>query len=475
MRFLIVPLMGASGSSINSESDFLVYRHLIDAFADIGANAYFYFLLPEKAKKHVTDAEMRHSNFEYLFDDIWSGMSFYDQVSLPSKVVDLFHPVYGTRPIDMIITSRSHSAMYMRRLFMDRSGVEIPVGIIEPKVSSVISSLNHNETFFIDMMSRVSGYCTSLNLFSTEVEKAEAIRACARYASPAMVKQMSANSVIMPLGLRIGELDSVISSTPKKEKFTLFWGGRMNANKRYDDVIRLMDKFYAFGRNVEILVNSTLSETGKFGELKKKCFVKGTGGNLSREEYLKTIASCHIGLCMSNVEGCPVGFIEQVYCGIVLILPKRDWVRGVFGTEYPFVYDTEDEAYILMRYIYENYEEAKKKMVPVLEMIRTKYFVVNSVRILISETQKYIKQFNDKCETLFYKGWRTLTDEILIEKEMSFSQIVARIKEKAEMPAQVCHQTQMCTYLTQRDLYKYIIEKGYVDKCDSPEPVFVKS
>ena len=202
------------------------------------------------------------------------------------------------------------------------------IAIIEPKV--ITEDSTHNAICFQDLLLRATGYAASCNLFSTERERRLAEKLCKEFLSPALVHRAMENSHVVSLPIRCDEIDRVVESQPKAEKFTMFFGGRLTANKQWQKVLADYEKFFSSGRGVELIVCAPLGATSLF-----KAERWGTWGEINlglpRDAYLKKLASCHVSMSNSIEEGFTVGIVEQIYSGLVVILPRKEWVEGLLG------------------------------------------------------------------------------------------------------------------------------------------------
>ena len=176
-------------------------------------------------------------------------------------------------------------------------------------------------------------------------------------------KKIEKESWILPRGIDFDVIDRVGErvGSSKNDKFTLFFGGRLNSLKRAEQLMWTYDNFFAAGRDVRIVLTSPIIGSYKKNippEIEIKVGMK-------TEEFLEECYKAHVLLASSRIEGFTVGLLEQMYTGIVTILPDLEWAKVLMKDrwkDYPFKYRSFSEAYGWIRWVYQHYEEAKKKV-----------------------------------------------------------------------------------------------------------------
>lgn len=470
MRFAILPLI-PTARHVLSESDFLVYSHLLDQ-ADRMKRGYFLYCLTEKQKPFV--GIRNRNNVTYVFNQE-SDEFYYQQSSVPHNFIDLFNPLLGAHYIDMVITSRSGAAAMMSKLLWDKrvSEPEIGIAIIEPKV--ITDESTHNALCFQDLLLRATGYAASCNLFSTERERRLAEKLCKEFLSPALVHRAMENSHVVSLPIRCDEIHRVVESQPKAEKFTMFFGGRLTANKQWQKVLADYEKFFSSGRGVDLIVCAPLGSTSLF-----KAERWGTWGEINlglpRDTYLKKLASCHVSMSNSIEEGFTVGIIEQIYSGLVVILPRKDWVEGLLGgayDDYPFLYDgSHTAAYAMLKAVFENYPEARAKMEPTRKYIRENYDTVVVSQRTFDIMESYVQNLRKRVKRSESEGFRTLVDRVIeiMPKEIGFTEFVEKIKQYTAGDVSGAERNYRSGFPSRWQMYQYLIQRGYVDSYQFQNP-----
>lgn len=473
MRYAVLPLIPTS-RYVKSESDFLVYEHLI-LEAERTRNAYFYLCLTEKQKPFVQS--WNRNNVTFLYNKEID--QFYSQQSnVPPNFIELFNPLLGQHYVDCILTSRSGAAALMSKLLWDKRVKlpEIAIIIIEPKVIEWEST--HNAICPQDLLLRAAGYAVSCNLFATERERKLAEKLCKEYLSPAMALNAMKNSHVIPLGIRCDEIDSFVQSVPKAEKFTLFFGGRLTANKQWQKVLADYEKFFSFGRDLDLVVCAPLGSTSLF-----KAERWGTWGEINlglpRKNYLEKLASCHVSMSNSLEEGFTVGIVEQIYAGLVVLLPRRDWAVSLLGDAaryYPFFYDGGHEnAYTMLKYVYENYEEARTRMMSVKQYIRKNYDFSIVSQKTFDVMENYVLNLRRRVKRTESKEFRKLVDRVLAltPEQVSFSQFMEKIKDYTTGDVSGAERNYRSGFPSRWQVYQFLIQRGYRDTYQFANPILV--
>jgi glycosyltransferase involved in cell wall biosynthesis len=474
MRYAVLPLIPTS-RYVRSESDFLVYEHLL-AEADRTRRSYFYFCLTEKQKPFVQSWNRNNVTFLYNKE---VDQFYYQQSFVPHNFVELFNPLLGEHYIDAVLTSRSGAAALMSKLLWDKRvrEPEIAIIIIEPKVIEWEST--HNAICPQDLLLRAAGYAVSCNLFATERERRLAEKLCKEYLSPAMALKAMENSHVIPLGIRCDEIDQYVSRTKKADKFALFFGGRLTANKQWQKVLADYEKFFSFGRDLDLVVCAPLGSTSLF-----KAERWGTWGEINlglpRKEYLDKLVSCHVAMSNSLEEGFTVGTLEQIMAGLVVLLPKRAWAESLLGyaaVGYPFFYNGgHEEAYAMLKWVYENYETARAQMEPVREYIRRNYDFSSVSQRTFDVMESFVLNLRKRVKRTESKEFRTLVDRVLAlsKGQVSFSQFMEKIKDYTTGDVSGAERNYRSGFPSRWQVYGFLIQRGYVDNYMFANPILSK-
>lgn len=475
MRYAMIPLT-STVMNIKTESDFLSSKHMIEEAVRQG-RGYFYFCLIDEQKKYL--GVRNTPGITYLYNP--ERTEFYYQSSfVPLNFIELFNPVLGKYYVDAVITSRSGAAAIMSKLLWDKrvEEPEIPVVVVENKVSAAGGT--HNVMCYEDLLLRAAGYAVSCNFFATERERKLAFDLCKEFLSPSAMKRVIENSHVVYHGVNCEEIDETIKKTPKSEKFTLLYSGRLTSNKQWKRVLEDYKKFFSFGRDVDLVVCAPLGSTEIDSAIKRL----GTWGEvnlgLPRKEYLEKLVSSHVCLSNSLEEGGTVGFVEQLYSGAVVILPKRPWVEGILGLmyrEYPFLYDgSTEQAYTVLKAVFEDYQSAREKMEAVRKFIRENYDIKVVVKRYFDIIEQYVLERKRRVlRKREPQGIKKLIDNILriMGREVNFNEFLDRTKLYSEKDVKGSEKNWRSGFPSRWQMYNFLLRRGYEDNCLFETPVLV--
>lgn len=275
--------------------------------------------------------------------------------------------------VDMVLTTRTGVAGYIQRMLWMKRDTFIPV-VIQEQMAADFSSQVVRGIDDMDLMARSFSYAMCPSVFSIPLEKKVAMTAAKRYLTPSVFRKLNERSRVMPPGLDFDVVNSVREKvTRKNAKFTVFFGGRFNMLKRAKELIETYDWFYSRGRPIRVVITSPL---GSFPKKMRKPEELEVHTGLNTKQFLTLCCKSHVLLASSKLEGFTVGLLEQLATGIVAILPDLDWAAELLRDQwphYPFKFKTFSEAYGLMNWIYENYEEAQEKVAWVPEWLASQY------------------------------------------------------------------------------------------------------
>jgi glycosyltransferase involved in cell wall biosynthesis len=172
------------------------------------------------------------------------------------------------------------------------------------------------------------------------------------------VRTIHSISQDVPQGISVAQIAPIVAKTPKREKFTIYYGGRFSGSKRLADIAELVDKFYAFGRDVQFVVT-----TGSLDGMKRAKFeaaypqVELHVGK-SQEEAWALMAGCHASFCFSSHELFGMAFWEQMAAGLGVVMLAKEWNRELMPPGHLLVADTPSQAAAHLRLMHERWQES---------------------------------------------------------------------------------------------------------------------
>lgn len=228
------------------------------------------------------------------------------------------------------------------------------------------------------MISRlcVLGYSLARTIFLTENEKMVAIEYAMKWMSPSEVKRIDEKSVVAAVGVPTDILKRYVGR-PKNPVFTLFFGARVNAVKKADEVVELYDRLYSMGMNVKIVICTStpdmLAKRYIGGEKFDRNRKIELYCDMNREQYLELASRAHVFVANSDREGFPVGFWEQMYIGLIGLFRRRPWSLSQIPKDYPYFFNNMTEAAAMLLDLYQHYDERATVLEGIKQIVDTKY------------------------------------------------------------------------------------------------------
>jgi hypothetical protein len=461
LRIVLLPAIGHR--FLWGESDFLLYYHMVESWLAQHPDLFVYFVVPD------SPAELPDLPRVRWLSERWTE-AYYDKVAcVGGTFLELFNPRRGKFVADAVLTSRTISAIQIARVLWDfrHPDLTIPVFVHEPKAVGFEDA--HQVVMDLEVAARVMGYAFSYPIFDTEKEKTVALGAARHYLQPAWALRVIERSLVNPCGVPCDEIDERTKGLQPNADFTVLFGGRINTqSKKIDTVVEVMESFFASGRKVRLEVLSPNSGKLK-GFLRYNSVVKFRPRTDYRE-FWQRAKQAQVFLSFSEVEGFTVGVLEQLYMGLVGILPRKPWVKAILKDKYesyPFLHDGEKSARELLERVYTDYAGARASIGWLPGWIREQYDcrTVNEVEyqhivrnsnhdysILSKGNVGLIRQSLDKLGDRFTLDdiWRVLLGEASYRS--------------TEPP----NKGQLSRFF----IYRWLCRNGFVDTVESDVPTF---
>lgn len=482
LRMAILPMVGHT--FFRGETEFLMFRQFARDMRD-WYGAFTYIMIPESGRDQIRQEPGMRIIYEGPFECFHDGVA-----STPATFLQLFNPRDGKYPVDLVITSRGASGAVLQRALRDYRSDYVPVSISEPfdDVLPLILDESMPTDFgwkanpsidWSELMSRVVSYATAeFTFFDTERERQVALSSARRILSAQVLRSLESKMEAMPYGFSTSFVDDCIRDVRRRDKLTLFMGCRHNIDKRWDKIVDIYNRFYAFGRDVGIVVTAPKLENVSALPIVQSNEAIEVAFECEQPEFLRKAAECHIALWMSKVEGLTVGLLQQMYCGLICILPKLPWVEEILGDKYetyPFLYKTPKQSEKVLRYVAQNYKEALEKVSWVKQWVKDKYDTQKCSRYVYEKMRDRTVLAKSPCR-LWTKSNVNLFLEVAkaLPDQFTFQEAVDK-----------CFEMSQQLYRNMRDprrgkpsrwsLWKWLKGPGgYRDTCKSEWPIFEK-
>jgi len=324
---------------------------------------WFYVILPKGFDDSVF-TQFRNVTLVYEDREMSPGTFYSELETVPYGLIEHFSVLKGIYPVDVVLNVKVGASPQIYRMLNqivrgENDAPAIPLVNFEPRAIARTRPTYHVRTE-AELASRAVSYALFKSVFISQVDYEDAIDGAREYLSPEMLKRMKENAVLLPVGLDFSFIDKLTEGVKKREKFSLFWGGRLTAQKRLWFVLEQYLRLFESGKDVDIVLTTPVSG----GKLKNIApYFKRFKGltlrtNVGREEYLRTAKSCHVFFYAGIFDSFSVGVCEVASLGVPTIVKRTEGMKQMFGANYELMYDTASEGAALLWWVYDNYEKA---------------------------------------------------------------------------------------------------------------------
>jgi glycosyltransferase involved in cell wall biosynthesis len=357
VRILIWPTYSYPGN-VGADSLYLIARNLIRASQD--PSVHWVLLVPDSKSVPQDDLDSME-NVQKVVSRIPPNYRLQEAVADP-EIVWRYHGAVGEEPVDAVLSMSPARSVNIGTAW-------------EMKASSVGKQLvatwdllvrdDGNGEFSADrneLVQQAAGSLMSDVIYhESPVARKMTMDIARRFLSPSAVRTIHSISQDVPQGISVAQIAPIVLQTPKREQFTLYYGGRFSGSKRLADIAEVVDKFYAYGRDVKFVVT-----TGSLDGMKRAKFeaaypqVELHVGK-SQEEAWALMAGCHASFCFSSHELFGMAFWEQMAAGLGVVMLAKEWNRELVPPGYNLIVDTPGQAAAMLRVLHQAWEEDATK------------------------------------------------------------------------------------------------------------------
>ena len=312
---------------------------------------------------------------------------------MPPNLTGLFerlHPRAGSLCVDVVYTNQVYLASFLQAMQYDCNYTQrflvwlddvMPYSHTSKVTRSYVNAtkLGGSNPYSLAELRATSYAYADRILFATRLNYEDAMYSAKRVLAPAVVQSVIDKSLVSPVGIDYEAVEKKVAEYKKDknpDRLRLFFGGRLNSLKRPEVMIENYLKYFAYGRDVDIVVTSPKDDTQFWERLSDEAKqVVEVKLKLSHEEFLREAALSDIVVYPSKGEGLSYGVLEMILADNVVVLPDLPWVHSMFGDWYPFMVKRNKDLYGAIVYITKHYDECKQKMEKVKEFIRENYDV----------------------------------------------------------------------------------------------------
>ena len=156
------------------------------------------------------------------------------------------------------------------------------------------------------------------------------------------------------LGGSVNLKNKVFVSEQNSKPFTIVFAGRMVNGHHFDKIFSIMENNWAL-KSRERKINSVVcTQSATEGLVEVPMFVQVN--HFKREQFHDfMINEASVGLFFSEEEDYSMSLIEPLLLGVPYAVYKAPWSVASLGEDYPFFFKSEQEAYTITKYFYDDY------------------------------------------------------------------------------------------------------------------------
>lgn len=425
------------------EGDFVTFYQLAKGWHDVDVYMPLYY-------KAVVPIEYRLPNLHIIEVKSWVPYVS-SQCLISSEIFELFNPVDGKYQVDVILTSKTQAASYLKRMMTVGESIHIPVFIIEPWANHKVSEL--------DEKIKAVSYSECPTFYYLDRERDICLSKVKKYLTSTEILKAQNLSIVQTTGIGANYVHSIAQRVEKFSRFTFCYAARFNAQKNWEKALTVMsDACRLSGGRVLAITPNDKSEMPR--HLRDVELLKP----LPYVEYIETLCKSHASVCTSSNEGYSFGWSEQVCTGNPILFPDREWVHSLFP-KYPLIYKNDSQLRTLLITLQRKYQEIRSSIEDyVCDFIEKNDFSVCGKKILNRMDE------NVKGSFMPYLDWNDKWEKILsdMEPEFHFRDFIFM----ASSQYKATFGSFLMLISSYRNIYRWLVDHCEVVKCK--EMVFRK-
>lgn len=302
-------------------------------------------------------------------------------------------------PLDAVLTNNPVRGMLLGRWLEDRFKGMWRIPIVSWNVS--VKFLESDEVHAIseqDLATWAMSYALHPQIMPTAWARERALDAVVTYCGAPLIDRFHEHSPVVYVGPDCDRLDALLDGVDKRERTTLFFGGRFTATKGGDRAVEQYVQASMAGYDVDVEV-TRVGDAQRLNKVLDKHQAHGlvnVHANLSWEESVQVMGSSHVSIFWQSLKMFPSAAFEQLYAGLVVLL-RDDGRIDEFLPGYPYRFQTPQEAATLLRWVIDNLDEAQMEVAQWKDTIRERFDRTTGIGRVLDTTWEYaadeIKRF----------------------------------------------------------------------------------
>jgi glycosyltransferase involved in cell wall biosynthesis len=351
MRILLWPTYSYPGN-VGADSLYLIARNLIRATPVGEIN--WVMIVPNLKTVPVDDLDSR-PDVQKVVVDFPSNYRMQEAAALP-EIIWKYAGVDGPEPVDAVLSMSPARTVNLANAWAQKA-TRTSRQVIA--TWDLLVRDDGNGEFIAtrpELAHQAAGSLVSDVIYhESPVARKMTLDVARRFLSPSAVKHINDVSIDIPQGIDVASVLKAGEGVPKREKFTVYYGGRFSSSKRINDIAEIYDYFFKFGRDVNFVIT-----TGSLDRTKKEQFEElmphaELHVGLPQQEAWAIMQSCHASICLSTHELFGMAYWEQMAAGLGVVMQAQSWNEELVPPDYGLLADTPSQAAALLRVVHDEW------------------------------------------------------------------------------------------------------------------------
>ncbi len=491
----VLYLMYPTSANIITCSTYAWSRYFIKELVDRGH--YVYWCCPKRVAKDVFEKEphfVDRPGIHWFDVDTMPALkvrTHYYLTTLEDKICEAFTQQKGGKFFyDVIVTDRVLATAYLRmKLFLPYP--KTPAATLPPIYNAfhyIFSPKNSpgGAGYWHYEVAAAAGMVGAYNLFGGKAEEDMVKHSVRRWMSPDVVRTVFSKKRKLPYlsWFTLDSLDPYRLSLEERRKvrpFTFNYAHAETELYKFPKFIQRVAKMAARGRDMRLLITATTSLKNYESIERHHLTWPGVDhySGLPRLEFYSKLRGAHAFFCERRSGEVNPSNLEQIYLGLIPILPNLPWARQIVPEGYPYIYDNPGELERMIREVQSTYytNPAYPELVhSCQEHVRRFDSTTLTAQIVDHMESRVLELINTKSYPNLVKFMNRALEEEGITELPTYEDWRNFIKTRADKRdggGLDISDLAVTRYFASRFIFYWRMKyMGWIDKCDGPMPAW---